>query len=81
MTAKEKLHLVVDELSEAEAEDALRYLARRRDRDDALLELLEQAPEDDEPKSADEDASAREAWAEYRRGESTPLEQLRRELS
>ena len=81
MTAREKLHRVVDELSEAEAEDTLRYLAARRHRDDPLLALLESAPEDDEPTSAKEDAGAREAWAEYRRGESTPLEQLRRQAS
>lgn len=80
MAAKEKLRLVVDELSEAEAEEALRYLARRRDRDDPLLALLESAPEDDEPTSAEEDLGAREAWEEYRHGQSTPLEELRREL-
>jgi hypothetical protein len=81
VTAKEKLHRVVDELSENEAEEALRFLAARRDRDDPLLALLERAPEDDEPSSAKEDASAREAWSEYRRGESAPLEQVRREAS
>ena len=80
MTAREKLHRVVDELSEAEAEETLRYLAARRDpRDDPLLALLESAPEDDEPTSAEEDAGARDAWAEYRRGASVPLEQLRRQ--
>jgi hypothetical protein len=81
VTAKEKLHRVVDELSENEAEETLRYLAARRDQDDPLLALLERAPEDDEPSSAEEDASAREAWSEYRRGESAPLEQVRREAS
>jgi hypothetical protein len=81
VTAKEKLHRVVDDLSEAEAEETLRYLAARRDREDPMLDLLERAPEDDEPTTAEEDAGAREAWAEYRRGESTPLEQLRRQAS
>jgi hypothetical protein len=73
--------LVVDELSEAEAEETLRYLARRRGREDPLHVLLEGAPQDDEPTTPDEDASAREALAEHRRGQSTSLEQLRRELS
>ncbi len=81
VTAKEKLHLAIEELSESEAEEALRYVARRRDRGRALLEWLDNAPEDDESTSAEEDAGAREAWAEYRRGESTPLEEVRRELS
>ncbi len=31
MTVKERLHLLVDELSEAEADDALRYVASRRE--------------------------------------------------
>lgn len=81
MTAKERLHQAIDELSESEAEEALRYLERRRDRGEALIEWLQRAPEDDEPRSAEEDASVREAWQEYRRGESAPLEQLRRERS
>lgn len=53
----------------------------RGDRGQMLLELLQRAPEDDESTSAEESARARQAWAEYRRGESTPLEQVRRELS
>jgi len=81
VTAKEKLHLAIEELSESEAEEALRYVARRSDRGRALLEWLDNTPEDDESTSAEEDAGAREAWAEYRRGESTPLEEVRRELS
>jgi hypothetical protein len=81
VTAKERLRLVVDELSEAEAEGALGYLARRRGGEDPLLRLLEAAPLDDEPTSEEEDASAREAWAAYGRGESTSLDEVRRKLS
>lgn len=81
MTAKEKLRRAIEGLSESEAEDALRYLTRDRDRDDPLLGLLEGAPEDDEPVSPEEEAGARKAWAEYERGESTPLDQARRKLS
>jgi hypothetical protein len=81
VTAKEKLRRAIEELSESEAEDALRYLARGRDRENPLLVLLADAPDDDAPTSAEEEAGAREAWAEYERCESTPLEQARRKLS
>lgn len=81
VTAKERLHRAIDDLSESQAEEALRYLERRRDPAEALLEWLQSAPEDDEATTAKEDTGAREAWAEYRRGESAPLEQVRRELA
>jgi hypothetical protein len=79
MTAREKLHQVVDELSELEAEEALAFIARRRDRD-PLIELLENAPEDDEPSTPEEDASADEAWTQYQRGEAVPLDEVRTNL-
>lgn len=34
MTIKERLHKLVDELSEAEADDALRYVAARHEREE-----------------------------------------------
>jgi hypothetical protein len=79
MTAKEKLREFVERLSEAEAEKALRLLAERRA--DPVAELFDQAPEDDEPTTPEEDRSAREAWAEYKRRESIPLDKARRELA
>jgi len=79
MTAKEKLREVVERLSEAEAEETLRLLAERHA--DSVAELFDQAPEDDEPTTPEEDRSAREAWAEYERGESIPLDEARRELA
>lgn len=78
MTTKERLHKLVDELSEQEAEAALVIVERRRD--DPMLGALAGAPEDDEPADADEDASAEEALAAYRRGEAAGAEELRREL-
>jgi hypothetical protein len=67
MTTKERLHKLVDELSEQEAEAALVIVERRRD--DPMLHALAAAPLDDEPSDADED-----------RGESVSSEQLRAEL-
>ncbi len=78
MTAKEKLRQLVDRLSEQDAEETLRFLdARSRD---PLLEAARLAPIDDEPSSEEEDRSAREAWAEYERGEAVPLREIRNEF-
>ena len=46
MTAKDKLRQAVDELTEAEAEEALAFIASRRNRD-AVVEAFENAPVDD----------------------------------
>lgn len=78
MTTKERLHKLVDELSEQEAEAALVIVERRRD--DPMLHALASAPIDDEPSSAEEDASAAEALAAYRRGEAVSSDEMRREL-
>lgn len=78
MTTKERLHKLVDELSEQEAEAALVIVERRCD--DPMLGALAGAPADDEPTDADEDASADEALAAYRRGEAVGSDELRREL-
>lgn len=78
MTTKERLHKLVDELSEQEAEAALVIVERRRD--DAMLHALASAPVDDEPSEANEDASANQALAAYKRGEAVSSEQLRAEL-
>jgi hypothetical protein len=78
MTTKERLHKLVDDLSEQEAEAALVIVERRRD--DPMLHTLASAPIDDEPSDADEDVSATEALAAYRRGETVSSEELRREL-
>ena len=81
MTSKEKLHHLVEELSEAEAADALDYFARRRGDHDALSRWLDDAPIDDEPTTPDEDEGAREAREQIERGEVFSAEQIRRELT
>jgi hypothetical protein len=79
MTTKERLHQLVDELSEAEASDALRYVASRSK--DPVLRLLENAPEEDEEIFAEEEAAVQEARDELAAGAPTfPLEQVMREL-
>jgi len=78
MTTKERLHKLVDELSEQEAEAALVIVERRRD--DPMLHALASAPIDDESSDAAEDAGAAEALAAYRRGEAVSSDELRDEL-
>lgn len=69
MTTKERLHKLVDELSELEAHDALRILAERRE--DPLIAAFRDAPEDDEPWT-DEDEEAM-AEVEADRAAGVPL--------
>ncbi len=55
MTTKERLHKLVDELSDGEADEALRYIAERRS--DPVVAAFRDAPADDEPVTiADEQA-------------------------
>ena len=78
MTTKERLHKLVDELSEQEA--AATLLATERHRDDAMLQALASAPVDDEPTSPAEDRSAHEALGAYHRGETLGPDELKRDL-
>ena len=79
MTAKERLRNLVDELSEQEAAEALALFEQHSD--DPMIQALDNAPIDDEPSSEEEDASAHEAFEEYKRGESFSADEIKRELS
>ncbi len=82
MTAKERLRATVEELSEAEAADALDYIAsRRHGGSDALGDLLAKAPLDDEPTTADEQDGLREARDQAARGDVVSAEEIRREFA
>lgn len=78
MTAKEQLRSLVEDLSEEEAATTLIVVERRRD--DAMLQALATAPLDDEVTTDEENRSAREAIAEYHRGETISADELKREL-
>ncbi|MGA8365329.1 MAG: hypothetical protein WB709_12540 [Solirubrobacteraceae bacterium] len=59
MTTRERLHKLVDELSEAEAERALALV--QGDREDPVIAAFRDAPTDDEPFTAEDEAALKEA--------------------
>jgi hypothetical protein len=66
VTTKERLHKLVDELSEREADEALRLIASRREGDFATW--LDSAPEEDEEITEDEESAVQEARDEIATG-------------
>ena len=82
MTIQEHLHQLVDALPEKELHAALRFMEYLRDvGSDPFVKALMDAPEDDEPLTAEEAEGADEAWREYLRGEARPWEDVRKELT
>jgi hypothetical protein len=81
MTAKEQLKQTVEGLSEAEAQDALGFIVRRQNKRDALSDLLDSAPADDEPTTPEEDEGVREATTQIARGEVLSADEIRREVA
>lgn len=67
MTARERLHQIVDELPEPDAEQILRAVEQWRD--EPVSRALAAAPVDDEPETDDERAAVEEARDEVRRGD------------
>ena len=85
MTAKERLHALVDalvdELSEPAAERALKLV--EKEPEDPVIAACRDAPEDedDEPLTPEEEAGLEESHAEVAAGVPLiPLEQIKREL-
>lgn len=78
VTAKEKLRIAVEKLSEDEAAEFLDLL-RQGDRSDSLNELLDNAPFDDEPETTSERDAVEEGRAALRRGDTVALDEFRPE--
>ncbi|HEX4324218.1 MAG TPA: hypothetical protein VHZ77_06250 [Gaiellaceae bacterium] len=77
MTVKERLHQVVDELSDEEAEVMLRRVEALRN--DPFLRYLDSAPVDDEPVTAEEEAAIAEVEADRDAGVPTiPFDEIKR---
>jgi len=61
VSVKDRLHEVIEEMTDEEAEGTLRDIDARRA--DPVLRLLDAAPLDDEPTTPEEDAAAAEVDA------------------
>ena len=83
MTAKEKLRAAIEDLSEAEAAEALALIVHRGEgpQRDAMTEFVDNAPLDDEPTTPEEEAGVREAREQIARGEVISADEIRREFA
>lgn len=79
MASRDSLHRLIDDLPESEIARAERLLEVLKETAGPLY-TLENAPEDDEPESAEEATAVAEAWREHREGKSLTTEELKREL-
>lgn len=79
MPSRDSLHRLIDDLPESEITRAERLLAILKETAEPLY-TLENAPEGDEPETAEEAAAVAEAWREHREGKSLTTEELKREL-
>jgi hypothetical protein len=66
MTTKERLHRLVDDLSEQDAERALAFV--ESELEDPVIVAFRDAPEDDEPLTAEEEAALAEVAADRAAG-------------
>jgi hypothetical protein len=73
MTAKEKLRERVETLTEDQAAETLRLLDQRAD---PLTRFLENAPLDDEPVTAEEEALVAEANADIAAGRMVSMDEI-----
>ena len=81
MTAKERLHRLVDQLPSKEFEAARRFLEYLRDGgEDLVSRSLEHAPADDKPMSAEELADLEEALKDCAAGRVISHQEARRRL-
>lgn len=77
MTAKQQLRERIEAFSEQEASQALRLLDLR---DDPMVVAFRDAPLDDEPVTAAEEAAMAEARADLAAGRTVSLEEAMREF-
>jgi hypothetical protein len=79
VTTRERLHQLVDELSEQEAHEALQLITARRG--DDFVRWLDSLPEEDEEISEQEEAAVQEARDEIAAGAPlTSVDEIKREL-
>jgi hypothetical protein len=80
MTVKERLHQVVDAMSDEEAEAMLRRVEALRN--DPFVRFLDEAPLDDEPVTSEEEAAVAEVEADRAAGVPTiPFDEIKRKYA
>lgn len=79
MGARERLHVLVDDLPDEEIGRAERVLAALLEPSPARASHA-QPPLDDEPETADERAAVAAAWQDVRAGRLIPQEEIENEL-
>jgi hypothetical protein len=80
MATKERLHRLVDELSDEDVAAAERALEGLRNAPDPVARTLTEAPEDDEPYTEEERRLVGEAWEDVKKGHVVSSEELDREF-
>jgi hypothetical protein len=77
MTVKERLHRAIEEMTDEEAEAALRRIEAQRS--DPFLRFLDAVPLDDEPVTPEERAAVAEVEADRAAGMATiPFDEIKR---
>ncbi|MFI5009370.1 MAG: hypothetical protein ACHQDY_03755 [Solirubrobacterales bacterium] len=77
MTTKERLHRLIDDLSDGEADMALRTIAEQHE--DPLLRAIANAPEDEEALTPEDEAAIAEGHADIAAGRTVSLEDIERQ--
>jgi predicted transcriptional regulator len=76
MTTREKARKLLDELPESELEPVLEFIASRGE--DPVIAAFRDAPEDDEPFTAEDEAAVREADEDIAAGRTVSHEEMLR---
>jgi hypothetical protein len=77
---RKRLHRLVDDMHEAELDTVETFVDFVHERGDPFIRKLMNAPLDDEPVTAEEEADVREAWDDYRAGRVQALDEVKEEL-
>ncbi len=77
---RDRIHQLVDSLSERELAAVERFLAQLQNGDDPVLRALAAAPEDDEPLTSEDQVAIQEAYADLAAGRTIPDDELWRRL-
>lgn len=81
MTAREKAHKLLDELPESEIEPIVEIMVLRGkgEREDPVIAVFREAPEDDEPWTEEDEAAIAEVEADRAAGvPDIPFEEIKR---